>query len=134
MSDDKMPLYYIAEDLEREKKEKEKKQEPKVEKIILDPPASSAKKAESNGGDGLVKAGKAFFVVAVMLAALDFLSGMNTGVMNLQTTLYASTFLIAGCIMYCAGSLDNVRIETDEDSCWIRFPYNPAGFRISRQI
>ena len=31
-------------------------------------------------------------------------------------------------------SLDNVRIETDEDSCWIRFPYNPAGFRISRQI
>lgn len=30
-------------------------------------------------------------------------------------------------------SLDNVRIETDEDSCWIRFPYNPAGFRINKQ-
>ena len=30
-------------------------------------------------------------------------------------------------------SLDNVKIETDEDSCWIMLPSIPSGFRINRQ-
>ena len=105
MSEEKsMPLYYTAEELEKEDKAEKK---PEIEKIILDDPAPRSKSEKSESGNGLIKAGKALLVLAAVFVAFEFIHEFMSGVISLGLIISTAAFLVSGSIFYSAGKILN---------------------------
>ena len=108
----KLPLYYIADELEEMQKkeqqtgnEKDQKDDnkPKVEPIILDSPAIEEETPKD--GKSVQTTGVFLIGIAIILAVFEFFFELDTGVINFGLVMSASATLISGSIFYCAGRI-----------------------------